>query len=1000
MAAKAILILASVLAAIAGLADAATLTYYREYGAFMVTRTDWRAVLNFPQFNGTLGVLLWVRVEMLGEVSGTVWFENFVADHRTVTLGVGAEITLRYPVNSGFGQLGVVRPTTSVNLTASESMLGYDGVTDFAGRSGRVFPNLTGSAFFRSEDTTSFSREIFAFMGTGEAALPAFAMDITLTDNIIGESGMSASQVRAKIGVNVTYYYKPYDGCTSLSVIQRMEDLEFRLQYARRVRSGGICTSEFSFPVEGPNRSGQNSDGPPCPNMTVCSMGGASSLCCPCLEKLLPVLETNESILDWKFLLSAGCRSIFGCNLDRYVQLFIQCGYEARANALLSAVGGASPSPPTASPPPPTTMTPVPPPPPPLPPPDTSTACADADYDLSADLINTIHGDPACQSPGYLHNGTTGCPSATCGVGPLDRPCCPCLQKLMLAFQTSRSASGVLNLQVLADCRSLVVGGCSVRAYLDAMKACTGVNASSSPSLTSGVAALEAIIAGGFLNPRTLAYSERGFGGVPANPALAMGPSHLMTVVRSSFGRAFYRVYIREPWLQVKQSFLTQYHRSNTICRTGPFVGAPNTLYDHLADRWLIMELARNATGGYFLCLILSITNIPYGLLYRGYAIALPSHPGEIAFSIMPDAYYMGTSENPPAVYALDRTRYLAGSAVRPMVRLQVPELKGLTLQGLMPGHLAGSPRAGSSCGVFARPVDDELHSQSPDASADFMEVWELCPSFENATAAKLTRLANLRVSEFDASICGSSADAPCFAQPGSATRLTSYHAGMPSRLVYRSFDDRESLLATFTVDGGNDKGAVMWVELRRTLNASTGALGPWETVQDGTTPSDGKTRWLPSAAMDRSGDIALGYSLVDAGNSIFPSLYYTGRGPAAANGTMPSPETLLVAGTAASASSSFGGRSAMVVDPVDGCGFYFLGPWETTASRSATYLGGVEFARCADSAECLLDTDCDDSQFCTLEKCRDGSCVSEADPLLCKYGEICDEVADVCRAP
>eukprot|EP00899_Mesostigma_viride_P029419 jgi/Mesvir1/9662/Mv12147-RA.1 len=460
--------------------------------------------------------------------------------------------------------------------------------------------------------------------------------------------------------------------------------------------------------------------------------------------------------------------------------------------------------------------------------------------------------------------------------------------------------------------------------------------------------------AGGFLNPRTLAYSERGFGGVPASPALAVGPNHVLTVVRSTFARSFYRVYIKQPWRQVKQSFLTQFHRSGTICRTGPFINAPNVLYDHLADRWVIMELARNATGGHFLCLVISLTSIPYGLLYRGFSVALPANPGEVTISLMPDAYYIGTSENPPAVYALDRARYLQGSGVRPLVRMQAPALPGLTLQGLMPGHLAGSPRAGSSCGLFARPVDDELHTQSPDPAADFMEVWEMCPSFENGTTAQLTRVANVRVSEFDASICGSTANIACFAQPGSATRLTTYHSSMPSRLSYRSFEDRESLLAVFTVGGGTDRGAVMWVELQRNLSSS-GMLGPWVLVQNGITPSDNKNRWHGSAAIDRSGNIALGYSLVDASNGTYPSLYYTGRvrfAPIDVNGTlvrgaMPSPETLLAASTLASATSSFGARSDMAMDPMDGCRFHFLGPWETAASPSATYLGVVDFAGC-----------------------------------------------------
>eukprot|EP00899_Mesostigma_viride_P028605 jgi/Mesvir1/892/Mv17455-RA.2 len=761
-----VLMLASVLVAIAGSTNAATLTHLREYGPFL---TNWQTVLAFPQFNGTLGFLKETSVTILAEASGAAWLENTDrADYRNVNVTLGASIDVWIPsrIGWGIGSKAVVSTRTFITNVTS-----YDGITDFAGPSALVFSNLTSSKVGEVKYTVDDA--VFAFIGSGDFTLPVMAKYWWYGS--AGSNWYGTLQIRAKARISVSYTYKPFDGCTSLSLIQRMEDL-----------------------------------------------------------------------------------------------------------------------------------------------------------------------------------------------------------------------SGRLHLQTWTS-----------ETYLNAMKACTGANVTASPDLTRGVAVLEGILAGGFLNPRTLAYSERGFGGVPAAPALAVGPSHLITVVRSSFGRAFYRVYIKEPWLQVKQSFLTQYHRSNTICRTGPFVGAPNALYDHLADRWLIMELARsNATGSYFLCLVLSLTSVPYGLLYRGFAIALPGNPGEIAVSVMPDAYYIGTSEDPPAVYALDRTRYLAGGTIRPMARLQAAALSGLALQGLMPGHLAGRPRAGSSCGLFARPVDDELHSQSPDAAADFVEVWEMCPSFDDATAARLSQLANVRVSEFDASICGSSADASCFAQPGSATRLTTYHAGMPARVAHRSFHDHESLLVTFAVDGGNDKGAVMWVELRRSVNSSSGALGPWERVQDGSTPSDGKTRWLPSAAIDRSGDIALVYSLVDAGIGIYPSLYYTGRGAAAPNGTMPSPETLLAAGTSASATSSFGGRSAMAVDPVDGCGFYLLGPWEITASRSATYMGAVRFARCADSAECLLDSDCDDDQFCTLDKCRDGNCVREPDGLLCRYGEICDEVADVCRAP
>eukprot|EP00899_Mesostigma_viride_P010771 jgi/Mesvir1/19696/Mv09961-RA.1 len=511
---------------------------------------------------------------------------------------------------------------------------------------------------------------------------------------------------------------------------------------------------------------------------------------------------------------------------------------------------------------------------------------------------------------------------------------------------------------------------------------------------------MKAVMAGGVLNPPTISYSERGFGGVPAAPAIAVGPAHVVTVAKSSFGRSIYRVYIKSPWLQVKQSFLTQYHRSNTICRTGPFIGAPNVLFDHLADRWLIMEVARNATSGaHSLCLLLSLTNIPYSLLFRGYSIALPGDPGDFAVAIMPEAYYLSTNENAPSVYGLDRARLVAGGSMRSLVRFQPTTLPGFSLQGLMPAHLGGATRGETACNFFVRPVDDEVHYPAvADTGGDFVEVWQLCPSFDNATAANFSRVANVRVTDFNSSVCGSAEDVPCFAQPSSTVRLNTYHRGMLGKASLRSYVGYDALVMSFPVDGGNQKGAVMWVELRRTVQPS-GSLGPaWLRHQDGiVSPMGSRHAWLPSVALDRSNNMVLGYSGMDASNTSYPSLYYTGRAAHAVLGTLPSPEMQLVAGISASTTSSFGGRSSIALDAMDGCTFYFAGPWETRAYRSATYIGAVRFPGCTAAAPCSADAHCDDGQFCTLDRCRDGKCVSEADPMLCRFGEVCDEDRDAC---
>ena len=58
----------------------------------------------------------------------------------------------------------------------------------------------------------------------------------------------------------------------------------------------------------------------------------------------------------------------------------------------------------------------------------------------------------------------------------------------------------------------------------------------------------------------------------------------------------------------------------------------------------------------------------------------------------------------------------------------------------------------------------------------------------------------------------------------------------------------------------------------------------------------DSTSRWIGSAAMDRAGDIAIGYS-ASSSSTIFPAIRYTGRTPSDALGTMRT-QTSLVEGT------------------------------------------------------------------------------------------------------
>jgi hypothetical protein len=79
----------------------------------------------------------------------------------------------------------------------------------------------------------------------------------------------------------------------------------------------------------------------------------------------------------------------------------------------------------------------------------------------------------------------------------------------------------------------------------------------------------------------------------------------------------------------------------------------------------------------------------------------------------------------------------------------------------------------------------------------------------------------------------------------------------------------------------------------------------------------------MGSIAMDQSSDIALGYSV--SSSSIYPSVYFTGRVAADTPGSMEG-EQLIVNGTGSQTGgvSRWGDYSAMTVDPVDDCTFWY----------------------------------------------------------------------------
>jgi hypothetical protein len=173
-----------------------------------------------------------------------------------------------------------------------------------------------------------------------------------------------------------------------------------------------------------------------------------------------------------------------------------------------------------------------------------------------------------------------------------------------------------------------------------------------------------------------------------------------------------------------------------------------------------------------------------------------------------------------------------------------------------------------------------------------------------------------VNTAEFDANMCNF--NIACVPQPKGGERLDSLSQFTMYRAQYRfNADGSSSMVVNHTVDAtGRNLAGIRWAELRN-------AGGGWSLARTGTiAPGDGNHRWLGSLALDKAGDLALGYSV--SSRSVFPSIRYaTIDSP---TGTSFGPEVELVAGTGSQRASynRWGDYSTMSVDPVDGCTFWY----------------------------------------------------------------------------
>ncbi|MCP3977850.1 MAG: hypothetical protein GY716_00775 [bacterium] len=445
--------------------------------------------------------------------------------------------------------------------------------------------------------------------------------------------------------------------------------------------------------------------------------------------------------------------------------------------------------------------------------------------------------------------------------------------------------------------------------------------------------------AGGSFTTPSRSFPGRNYTGVnPPDTVGDVGPNHYIQMVNASGGTVVTIWDKAEPTPNQLTTFALDSLGSGQ-CASG--FGDPIVLYDRLAERWMLSEFS---SSGNNLCLYISQTPDPVSGGWFNYGYTAPSFPDYPKYGVWPTdanggegSYIVTANDGGPGIYALDRGAMLSGSPGT-YQRLTIPGLPGFSFESPSPADLDGPtpPPTGASA-IIMRHRDTENHS-GPAAPGDLLEMFVFDVDWNTPSNTTITQGPSVDTSEFDSDVCGLTSFF-CFPQPGTGTTLDPLREVIMNRLQYINHGTHETLVANYTVDvDATDHGGLRWFEVRRTGG------GAWALNQEGTYSIDADNRFMGSAAMDQSGNIAAAYSVTSG--STFPSLRYTGRKVDDPLNVMTQAESNIHAGTGSNSSNRYGDYASMNLDPEDDCTFWFTS-LDNTSSNWRTQIASFRFEAC-----------------------------------------------------
>jgi hypothetical protein len=439
-----------------------------------------------------------------------------------------------------------------------------------------------------------------------------------------------------------------------------------------------------------------------------------------------------------------------------------------------------------------------------------------------------------------------------------------------------------------------------------------------------------------------------GFRVNPPDPNGDVGPNHYVEIVNLAFA-----VYSKNGTLLLGPIDTGTLWADFEVSDCTDPSGDPIVLYDQLADRWILSQFTTSGlsdpTRPFWNCVAISTTGDPTGTYYRyafetGHFQFFPDYP---KYGVWTDSYVITTREFGPTteygigVYALEKNKMINGQPARAVsffIDGNDPELLPLVGDGLLAADIDGKQKPKLDAPIPLVGTQDDGGPYG--AVFDALNIWDLSVKWRSTPVATLSLNTQLPTAAFDSIFPCAPSSRDCLPQPGITNPaqyldILSYRQRPTWRLAYRNFKDYEALVTNQSVEAAPGVAGVRWYEIRRTGDT-------YSIYQQGTyAPGDGVHRWMGSVAMDRQGNMALGYSVVN-GVDVYPGIRYTGRLSGDSLGEMTLGEGVIIDGSGVqrTTNSRWGDYTSMNIDPTDDCTFWYVNEYYTLAGQLSSTAG------------------------------------------------------------